>query len=71
MENPGEGNDTVYALVEYTIGPNIEGLVLFEGAENIFLVGTEFTKVYANTHGSTQGAPVSEEAMNRDEHGRA
>jgi membrane protein len=28
----------------------------------IFLVGAEFTKVYANRHGSTQGAPVSEDA---------
>jgi membrane protein len=28
----------------------------------IFLLGAEFTKVYANTHGSTQGAPVSEDA---------
>ena len=26
----------------------------------IFLLGAEFTKVYANTHGSTQGVPVSE-----------
>jgi trimeric autotransporter adhesin len=31
MENPGEGNDTVYALVDYTLGANIEGLVLVEG----------------------------------------
>src|SRR5262245_14469663 len=28
----------------------------------IFLLGAEFTKVYANRHGSTQGAPVSENA---------
>ena len=28
----------------------------------IFLLGAEFTKVYANWHGSTQGAPVSENA---------
>ena len=28
----------------------------------IFLLGAEFTKVYANRHGSTQGAPVSEDA---------
>jgi len=27
----------------------------------IFLLGAEFTKVYANTHGSKQGAPVSED----------
>ena len=26
----------------------------------IFLLGAEFTKVYANRHGSTQGAPVAE-----------
>ena len=29
----------------------------------IFLLGAEFTKVYANTHGSKQGAPVSEEPV--------
>jgi membrane protein len=28
----------------------------------IFLLGAEFTKVYANAHGSKQGAPVSEDA---------
>jgi membrane protein len=28
----------------------------------VFLLGAEFTKVYANRHGSTQGAPVSEDA---------
>jgi membrane protein len=28
----------------------------------IFLLGAEFTKVYANSHGSKQGAPVSEDA---------
>ena len=28
----------------------------------IFLLGAEFTKVYANTHGSKQAAPVSEDA---------
>jgi membrane protein len=27
----------------------------------IFLLGAEFTKVYANTHGSKQGAPFSED----------
>src|SRR5439155_21555131 len=27
----------------------------------IFLLGAEFTKVYANTHGSKQGAPVLED----------
>jgi membrane protein len=27
----------------------------------IFLLGAEFTKVYANTHGSSQGAPVFED----------
>ena len=28
----------------------------------IFLLGAEFTKVYANTHGSKQGAPISQDA---------
>src|SRR5262249_49650549 len=28
----------------------------------IFLIGAEFTKVYANSHGSKQGSPVSEDA---------
>ena len=31
MENPGEGNDTVYALVDYAIGPNIESLTRWRG----------------------------------------
>ena len=31
----------------------------------IFLLGAEFTKVYANRHGSTQGAPVSEDTSLR------
>jgi len=31
----------------------------------IFLLGAEFTKVYANAHGSKQGAPVSEDARLR------
>src|SRR5262245_48573351 len=35
IENPGEGNDTVYALVDYTIGPNIENLTLLERAGSI------------------------------------
>jgi membrane protein len=35
----------------------------------IFLLGAEFTKVYANTHGSKQGAPVSEDAQLEDRDG--
>jgi len=31
----------------------------------IFLLGAEFTKVYANSHGSKQGAQVSEDASSR------
>jgi membrane protein len=31
----------------------------------IFLLGAEFTKVYANSHGSMQGAQVSEDASSR------
>ena len=31
----------------------------------IFLLGAEFTKVYANAHGSKQGAQVSEHAPSR------
>jgi membrane protein len=31
----------------------------------IFLLGAEFTKVYANSHGSKQGGPVSEHAPSR------
>ncbi len=31
----------------------------------IFLLGAEFTKVYANSHGSKQGAQVSEDAPSR------
>jgi Ca2+-binding RTX toxin-like protein len=35
VENPNEGNDIVYASVDYTIGPNVESLVMVEGAGNI------------------------------------
>jgi hypothetical protein len=38
-ENPNEGNDIVYASVDYTIGPNIESVVLIEGAGNINAAG--------------------------------
>jgi membrane protein len=31
----------------------------------IFLLGAEFTKVYANSHGSKQGGPVSEHSPSR------
>src|SRR5205085_12377247 len=34
IENPNEGNDIVYASIDYTIGPNIESVVL-QGSGNI------------------------------------
>jgi VCBS repeat-containing protein len=45
VENPGEGNDTVYALVDYTIGPNIETLVLLEGVGSINGTGNDLDNV--------------------------
>jgi VCBS repeat-containing protein len=44
-ENPGEGNDTVYALVDYTIGRNIENLTLLEGALSINGTGNDLDNV--------------------------
>jgi len=41
QENPNEGNDIVYAAVDYTIGPNIESVVLIEGAGNINAAGSD------------------------------
>src|SRR5205085_1867995 len=38
-ENPNEGNDIVYASVDYTIGPNIESVVLTPGPANLNAVG--------------------------------
>jgi Ca2+-binding RTX toxin-like protein len=35
MESPNEGNDIVYASIDFTIGANAESLVLVEGAGNI------------------------------------
>ena len=32
VENANEGNDIVYASIDYTIGANIESLILIEGA---------------------------------------
>jgi Ca2+-binding RTX toxin-like protein len=51
-ENPGEGNDTVYTLVDYTIGPNIEELVLFEGAGNINGSGNNLNNVLVGNSGN-------------------
>src|SRR5262245_41159106 len=39
-ENAGEGNDIVYAPIDYTIGPNIESVVLIDGAGNINAAGS-------------------------------
>src|SRR5262245_3743902 len=39
IENPGEGNDIVHATVDYTIGANIESVIL-EGTGNINAVGS-------------------------------
>jgi VCBS repeat-containing protein len=50
-ENPGEGNDTVYTLVDYTIGPNIEELVLFEGAGSINGSGNSLNNLLVGNSG--------------------
>ena len=51
-ENLGEGNDTVYTLVDYTIGLNIEGLVLVEGTGNINGSGNNLNNVLAGNSGN-------------------
>jgi VCBS repeat-containing protein len=50
-ENLGEGNDTVYTLVDYTISPNIEKLVLFEGPGNINGSGNDLNNVLVGNSG--------------------
>src|SRR5262249_10392932 len=54
IENPGEGNDTVYALVDYTIGPNIENLTLLEGAGSINGTGNDPDNYLSGNSGSNQ-----------------
>src|SRR5262245_62610143 len=39
QENAGQGNDIVHATVDYTIGPNIESVVL-DGTGNINAAGS-------------------------------
>src|SRR5262245_62819317 len=39
QENAGQGNDIVHASVDYTIGPNIESVIL-DGTGNINAVGS-------------------------------
>src|SRR5262249_57145722 len=52
IESPGEGNDTVYALVDYTIGPNIENLTLLERAGSINGTGNDLDNVLIGNSGS-------------------
>src|SRR5262249_41381194 len=44
IESPGEGNDGVYASLDYTLGPNLEWLDL-EGTGNINGVGNDLDNV--------------------------
>src|SRR5262245_2780712 len=41
VEMPNQGNDIVYALVDYTIGANVESVVLVEGAGPINAAGND------------------------------
>src|SRR5262245_6803421 len=45
LENPGEGNDRVYASLDYTLAANIEALRLLEGAGNINGTGNDLDNV--------------------------
>jgi Ca2+-binding RTX toxin-like protein len=52
VENPNEGNDIVYASVDYTIGPNIESVVLIEGAGNINAAGSDTANALVGNSGN-------------------
>ena len=54
VENAGEGGDIVYATIDYTIGDNIESLVLVEGAGSINAVGNnENNALIGNSENNT------------------
>src|SRR5262249_22494298 len=51
-ENANEGNDIVYASVDYTIGSNIESVVLVEGAGNINAAGSNQANALVGNSGN-------------------
>jgi hypothetical protein len=60
LPNRKENRDLVHAGARLR-HPRSKPLWVYYSAQ-IFLLGAEFTKVYAKTHGSKQGALVAEDA---------
>jgi VCBS repeat-containing protein len=52
IENAGEGNDIVYASVDYTIGANIESVVLVDGTGNVNAVGSSADNALVGNSGN-------------------
>jgi Ca2+-binding RTX toxin-like protein len=54
IENPGGGIDTVEAFISYTLGANVENLVLigFTGTENLIGVGNELDNTIIGNNGN-------------------
>jgi Ca2+-binding RTX toxin-like protein len=52
IENPNEGNDIVYASIDYTIGANIESVVLVEGSGNINAAGNDTNNALVGNSGN-------------------
>ena len=51
VENPGEGTDTVRASVNYTLGANVENLILTDSANHNFCNGNELDNVIVGNDG--------------------
>src|SRR5207245_7687846 len=52
IEDPNECNDIVYCSVDYTIGPNVESVVLIEGAGNINAAGNDTNNALVGNSGN-------------------
>src|SRR6185436_11068823 len=63
IENPGEGNDVVHATVDYTIGANIESVIL-EGSGTINAVGNSVSNLLqGNSNNNTLDGGGSSDVM--------
>src|SRR4029079_6391510 len=49
IENPGEGNDTVFASINYTLTANVENLVLQGGADLQGFGNSAANAIFGNT----------------------
>src|ERR1044071_8162179 len=52
VENPNEGNDIVYATFNYTLGANVDSVVLVEGAGNIDAAGSSLVNALIGNSGN-------------------